>query len=91
LISKTEEKLSLSADLSKLIISFYEIICSFKESEDLDLIQVQQIFEKDIIKGNLLEAFSSLTTEISLLKPMSIELQRSKPSEWNELLDICIQ
>ncbi|CAI2359023.1 unnamed protein product [Moneuplotes crassus] len=83
--------LKLSSDFTRLIFSIYKIYKKYSETSDYCLDQVKEEFETGIIADNLLQELPSSVTEgLSTLKPMSIELQRAKPSEWNELLDICM-
>ena len=86
-----EGKSSLSADFSSLLISMYNTIQIYQETKDLSIKEIQGIFEKGIIQENLAEILPSpLQNGISLIKSLGIKLQRAKPSEWNELLNICL-
>jgi hypothetical protein len=83
-------------DLSKLILIFHEIILAYKEYHNYTLSEIKTIIEEGIINDTLPQTLKAVVPHstiqsLSILKQMSMELQRSKPSEWNELLDICIQ
>ena len=96
LMKDTEKGLEISCDLTKLVLSIYEVYSFYRESKGYKNLEIQRHIEQLIIQDSLSEKIwaemsKQASDSISLLKPLSIELQRSKPSEWNELLDICIQ
>lgn len=97
MISAKDSQYDLSPELSKIVLWMYSIQKSYQENSEIDISELQKtVFEPGIINDNLLDLLrksisSSEWEGISGLKPLGIELQRAKPSEWNELLDICIQ
>ncbi len=83
--------LKLSSDFSQLIFNIYNIFRDLSSEGDFTQSDLQKLLEAGIIEENLDSQISSQAASgLTALKPMGIELQRSKPSEWNELLDICM-
>lgn len=98
-ISETDSsQFELKGSMIKLVVNIYEIISNFQSLKDYTVNGVQKMIEINTIKGNL-ENLNSVYQNLNSkdmetlcqLKWLSVDLQRSKPSEWNELLDICIQ
>ena len=97
-ISTETSEVDLSLNLVKLIVTTYEVYSKFNQETGCDFGSFKSILELHIIKDNL-DALStdhkvSISKQdvdiISTAKSLSMDLQRSRPSEWNELLDICI-
>lgn len=96
--NSSKSEIELWSTLSNLVLSIYELYLKYKEERGTKFYKFREIFEMLILKNKLdsLVSESDLWVQkedvdkLSSIKSMSMDLQRSKPSEWNELLDICI-
>jgi hypothetical protein len=73
-----------------------ETVYQTEESEEnFTLQEMQKKFEESWIEGSLADAAKNCSSELvkslNLVKSLGVELQRTKPSEWNDLLNICIK
>lgn len=88
----------MSLNLVKLITKYYEVIKNLNDSEQLEMDEAINILESHTINDTLNDLSSEYSNAICkadveqllTIKSLSMDLQRSKPSEWNELLDIWI-
>ena len=86
----------MSLNLVKLITKYYEVIKNLKDSEQLEMDEAINILESHTINDTLNDLSSKYSDvickadveQLLTIKSLSMDLQRSKPSEWNELLDI---
>jgi len=98
LVTISSGVLDLETKMSKLLLTVNDIAHhtskSVEDSIDSLHLELKGALESGWISGMtssfLSEVPDNLVKDLWLVKPLSMQLQRSNPTEWNELLDICM-